>query len=120
MPAYFRLGNPGITSISVDGQEHGVNADGLLEVHEAHLTPGLVQEITGHYAGAQHHPADDDGVADMRAAEDDRAILFAQLDVIHGRRIDRRRSLPQLQEMLADHEARQARATSTDLVTTSP
>jgi hypothetical protein len=109
MPLYYRLGNPGITSVSVDGRHHVVNADGLLEVKDEDLTPTLVREITGHFGGVQDRPENDQQTEVMNAAEADRQILFARLDVVFNRRIDRRKSMIQLQEMLADHEAKQAR-----------
>ena len=112
MPLYYRLGNPGITSVSIDGQAHEVNADGLLEVHEQHLTPRLVAEITGHFGGRQHQPDNDAAqkqTAAMSDEEVDREMLFARLDTIKGHRTARRRSLAQLQKELGEHEARQAR-----------
>lgn len=45
----------------------------------------------------------------MQADEDERQVLFVKLDTITGRRTDRRRSLPQLRDLLAAHDARQAR-----------
>jgi hypothetical protein len=107
MPHLYRLGNPGVAAISHDGREYRVNGDGLLEIDEAHMTPALHQEIMRNFAGQQHEP--DAAPPLMSAEEQERQILFTRLDAIFNRRIDRRRSLQQLKEMLADHEARQAR-----------
>jgi hypothetical protein len=108
MAQYFRLGNPGISSISFDGREHIVNEDGLLEVRDQDTSAALTQHIHS-MGGRIHAPEGDLHTPAQKIEEDERQILFAKLDVIAGRRIDRRRSLAQLQEMLADHEERQRR-----------
>jgi len=53
MPQHFKLGNPGISAISVDGVEHRVNEqNGLLEVHT--VTPGLRAQLMHHAAVLVH------------------------------------------------------------------
>jgi hypothetical protein len=101
MPRYYRLANPAVSSFSVDGVEHVVNGDGVLEVHED--TPNLAAELL--LRGAvpaldEPGPAEQQAGADLRAAEDiERADLFDWLDKSYGRRIDRRRSTKQLRDM---------------------
>lgn len=114
MPHTYRLGNPGVTSISHDGREYKVNGDGLLEVPDGEMTTGLHNELTVHHGGMLETPDEDAkgsaGANNRSIMSDDeieRATLFSRLDVIFGRQIDRRRSLKQLREMLADHEKKQ-------------
>lgn len=102
-PLKYRLGNPGITAISIDGVTHHVNPDGLLEVHT--LTPNLHTEITSHYAGTLE--TDDPEFQQRRLRqqaideETERQSLFAKLDARLNRKIDRRRSVQQLREQWA-------------------
>lgn len=111
MPQFFKLANPGITSVSIDGHHHEVNKDGLLEVHT--ITPNLLREVTGHFAGVAIDPKDDEQMATLRQQQDDdeaeRQVLFGRLDEALNRKTDRRRSLQQLRVQWADHQTRQAR-----------
>jgi hypothetical protein len=107
-PLYFRLGTPGATSISIDGVEHHVNDDGLLEVHD--ITPNLLREIESHFAGERlgpqayeaHMRAREESTNQAQADERERADLFKKIDDHTGRRTDRRRSVQQLREQWAE------------------
>jgi hypothetical protein len=115
MPHTYRLANPGVTSISHGGREFKVNGDGLLEVPEDGMNTGLHNEITHNHGGMLETGNDE---ADRRAGgtnaaimsdeEIERATLFSRLDTIYGNKIDRRRSVKQLRDMLAAHEKKQA------------
>jgi hypothetical protein len=99
MTQYYRLAQPGITSISVEGIEHRVNpATGLLEIEVR--TPGLERELIARKATMADPGSAPVRLTDAETAERD--ALFAELDVRVGRRIDRRRSLQQLREMKSD------------------
>lgn len=105
MPLY-RLGNPNITAISHAGVEHRVNADGLLEVEDRFHTAELQRHVTQYLQGEAVNPEQDPANTPEEA---ERQALFVQLDGIYGRRIDRRRSLQQLRDMLEEHHRRQQR-----------
>lgn len=102
-PLKYRLGNPGISSISVDGQTHHVNADGVLEVHT--MTPNLHREITSHFAGTLETTDPEFQQRQLRQQalddETERQELFIKLDARLNRKIDRRRSVQQLREQWA-------------------
>lgn len=101
MTQFYKVPNPGISSISVDGIEHKVSADtGYLEVEV--MTPGLAKELaqrkltlfdpnTAVRAGAMLTPEQ----------EQERQALFLDLDKATGNKVDRRKSLAQLREMKA-------------------
>jgi hypothetical protein len=55
----------------------------------------------------------------MTDEEQERAILFSQLDVIHARKIDRRRSLKQLREMMDQHKRDAAKASGSTAAATA-
>jgi hypothetical protein len=108
---YYKLGNPGITSISVDGYEHKVNPQtGLLEVHT--MTPGLTAALQSHNP-QEVDPRDKETMEELKANaaqdEDERQILFAKLDEATNRKTDRRKSLAQVRVMWDEWQARQAR-----------
>lgn len=110
MPQFYKLGNPGITSLSIDGIEHKVNADGFLRVDM--LTQNLKREIAAHQ-GELVDPENKEQMASikaqMKAEEDERNDLFSKLDQVNARKTDRRRSLQQLRVMWQDYLERQAR-----------
>jgi hypothetical protein len=103
MPQFYRLPNPAVSSISVDGVEHVVNQDGLLEVYE--FTPALKSELAD--MGAKEVESLNAEQRQMEAVEEDeRQQLFTLLDGAFDRHIDRRRSLPQLRKMWEDYQAK--------------
>lgn len=115
-PLVYRLPNPAITSISIDGIEHKVNEHGLLEVHQ--LTPGVNAEIERHHGAQRMSPRDvDDHIQARRAQREpqgpaestedrqQREDLLAKLDDATGRRYDRRKSLAQLRDAWSDVQA---------------
>jgi hypothetical protein len=116
MPMHYALGNPGMTSLSVDGIEHKVNADGVLEVHA--FSPGLKKALAEHGCRAID-PTDKVAMDEMRANsemdETERQTLFTKLDAV-GPKVDRRRSLKQLRGMWADYSERQARTSGASAV----
>jgi hypothetical protein len=116
MPMYYKLGTPGVTSVSIDGIEHKVNPEtGFLEVHM--LSPNLKREIA-HHRGIEINLDDKEQMEDLKAQakaeEEERLRLFVKLDEVLGRKIDRRRSLAQLREQWADYQARQAAIVGTN------
>lgn len=109
MPRYFKLQNPDIASVSVDGIEHTINEWGLLEVE--HVTPNLIRELKTNFGAVewdeelerQNETARDQSIKD----EAERQDLFGRLDAHFGRQLDRRRSLKQLRRMWDDVLAKQ-------------
>ena len=109
MPQFYRLPNPAVSSISVDGVEHMVNEDGLLEVYE--FTPTLKNELID--IGAKPvESLNAEQAAQAAVEEDEREQLFTLLDTAFDRRIDRRRSLPQLRKMWEDFQAKRPTLTA--------
>lgn len=104
MVRLYRLANPGVTSITVDGVQHDVNPEGHLEVHQ--VTPGLEAEIFGHHAGEYIDPnaGPAERVPTPLTEAQEKEELFTKLDAAFGRKIDRRRSVQQLREMWAQRE----------------
>jgi hypothetical protein len=109
MPQFFRLSHPGISSISHGGREYLVNEAGLLEVPDNEASHALTKHITS--SGGRVHV--DEQVEALNAKlsdeEAERQSLFSHLDIALGRRVDRRRSLAQLREMLDQHHRDQAK-----------
>lgn len=109
MPRYFKLRNPDITAVSVDGIEHTINEWGLLEVE--HVTPNLVRELKTNFGAIEwdEELERQNETAQAQAAKDEaeRQDLFAKLDAHFGRQLDRRRSLKQLRRMMDDVQAKQ-------------
>jgi hypothetical protein len=67
MPQFYRLPNPAITSLSVDGFEHKVNpATGLLEVEM--LTPNLVHDLIEVRGAVLVEPAEAKAIAEKADA----------------------------------------------------
>lgn len=99
---YYRLGNPAVSSIGADGVTHFVNAAGLLEVNVR--TPGLEEALRHHAAKPMGDTpgAVQTGAATVAAAGPseadavEREVLFGKLEMLIGRKVDRRRSLQQL------------------------
>jgi hypothetical protein len=64
---FYRLSNPDITSISVDGFEHKVNpASGLLEVEM--LTPNLIHDLEVVRGAVKVDPAEAQAMAEKAEA----------------------------------------------------
>lgn len=103
MPQFYRLPNPAVSAISVDGVEHMVNEDGLLEIYE--FTPALKAELDDRGAKAVESLNAEQRELQV-AEEDEREQLFVMLDEAYGRRIDRRRSIQQLRKMWEDFQAK--------------
>lgn len=99
MPQYYRLSNPAVSSLSVDGVEFSVNGDGLLEVGVE--TPGL-KALLAHHGAVEAEPPTEEERQRKLLEDDERNQLFLLLDEAHGRRIDRRRSVQQLRKMWED------------------
>jgi hypothetical protein len=93
MTLFYRVPNPEITSISVDGIEHVVNREtGLLEVEV--MTPGLEADLRSR----EFTQVPKTEMAD----EVERQGLFTELETATGKKIDRRRSLQQLRQQRQD------------------
>jgi len=84
MPLYYRLSNPDISSLSVDGFEHKVNpATGLLEIEM--MTPNLVHDLEVvrgavrlDEEGVKEHIAQREAEAKARAEAEARAAQAAK------------------------------------------
>jgi hypothetical protein len=106
MPQYYRLANAAITSLSVDGIEHIVNEDGVLEVHTP--TVNLTHELTTNFGAIEVNKEAEEKPADPTSEEIERQELFSKLDAAYGRPLDRRRSLRQLRQMWETYQAKHA------------
>lgn len=108
MPQY-RLGNPNISSISFNGIEHTVT-DGLLHIEDQHNSIALQKHVKDHLGGEVHDDATAQAEKQNLADDDERQVLLAQLDGVHGKPFDRRKTTPQLRRAMADyHEAQKHR-----------
>lgn len=106
MAQRYKLANPNISSISVDGIEHKVDPEtGELVVEM--MTPHLNADLEHHGAVLvpERRAAPPPGMIAAVLTEEEKAerdALFLELDSMTGGRVDRRRSLPQLRQMKAD------------------
>jgi hypothetical protein len=81
--------------MSVDGVEHKVNSDGLLQVEV--VTTNLRRQLAN--KGYKLVPQDEVPIyTDQEKAE--RAGLMEEIETLSGNRVDRRRSLQQLRAMV--------------------
>lgn len=104
MTQHYRLPNPDISSISVDGIEHKVNPDtGLLEVDV--VTPSLGHELSVRQALLVDPNATGLSLADRQEKE----RLLQELETLTGRPVDRRRSIQQLTRALDEATAERQR-----------